>query len=77
MTAAWVAATPLTLRHPRAVQRIGYALIGPVQRLFEHVDATPGEYGEKDISRISGTTAPSPPPRNTSSCSTRGSPAGG
>jgi hypothetical protein len=37
MTAAWVAATPLTLRHPRAVQRIGYALIGPVQRLFEHV----------------------------------------
>jgi methionine sulfoxide reductase catalytic subunit len=32
------------------VQRIGYALIGPVQRLFEHVDATPGEYGEKDIS---------------------------
>jgi DMSO/TMAO reductase YedYZ molybdopterin-dependent catalytic subunit/thiosulfate reductase cytochrome b subunit len=50
MTAAWVAATPLTLRHPRAVQRIGYALIGPVQRLFEHVDATPGEYGEKDIS---------------------------
>jgi len=32
------------------VQRIGYALVGPVQRLFEHVDATPGEYGEKDIS---------------------------
>src|SRR5215471_16388291 len=39
-----------TLRHPRTVQRIGYALVGPVQRLFEHVDATPGEYGEKDIS---------------------------
>jgi len=32
------------------VQRVGYALIGPVQRLFEHVDATPGEYGEQDIS---------------------------
>jgi len=47
---AWVAATPLTLRHPRVVQRVGYALIGPVQRLFEHVDATPGEYTEKDIS---------------------------
>ncbi len=46
----WVAATPFTLRHPRAVQRIGYALVGPVQRLFEHVDATPGEYSETDIS---------------------------
>lgn len=46
----WVAATPFTLRHPRVVQRVGFALIGPVQRLFEHLDATPGEYGEKDIS---------------------------
>ena len=26
------------------VQRIGFALVGPAQRLFEHVDATPGEY---------------------------------
>ena len=33
-----------------SVQRIGFALIGPAQRLFEHVDATPGEYSEKDIS---------------------------
>ncbi len=47
---AWVAATPFTLRHPRVVQRVGFALIGPAQRLFEHVDATPGEYTEKDIS---------------------------
>ncbi len=46
----WVAATPLTLRHPRKVQRVGYALIGPVQRLFEHVDTKPGQYTEKDIS---------------------------
>jgi DMSO/TMAO reductase YedYZ molybdopterin-dependent catalytic subunit/thiosulfate reductase cytochrome b subunit len=46
----WVAATPFTLRHPRAVQRIGYALIGPLQQLFEHVDAKPGQYSEKDIS---------------------------
>lgn len=49
-TLAWVAATPVTLRHPRLVQRIGYALIGPVQRLFEHVDATPGQYDKDDIS---------------------------
>ena len=47
---AWVAATPLTLRHPRVVQRLGYALIGPAQRLFEHVDAKPGTYTEKDVS---------------------------
>jgi sulfoxide reductase catalytic subunit YedY len=46
----WVAATPFTLRHPRVVQRVGFALIGPAQRLFEHVDSSPGEYAEKDIS---------------------------
>ncbi|MEO5725195.1 MAG: molybdopterin-dependent oxidoreductase [Ilumatobacteraceae bacterium] len=47
---AWAAATPFTLRHPRVVQRVGFALIGPAQRLFEHVDAHPGEYDEGDIS---------------------------
>jgi hypothetical protein len=47
---AWVAATPFTLRHPRVVQRVGFALVGPFQRLFEHVDATPGEYTDTDIS---------------------------
>jgi len=47
---AWVAATPVTLRHPRIIQRVGYALIGPAQRLFEHVDSKPGQYTEKDIS---------------------------
>ncbi len=47
---SWVAATPFTLRHPRVVQRVGYALIGPMQHLFEHVDAQPGQYTEKDIS---------------------------
>ncbi len=46
----WVAATPFTLRHARVVQRVGFALIGPVQRLFEHLDSTPGEYTERDIS---------------------------
>jgi DMSO/TMAO reductase YedYZ molybdopterin-dependent catalytic subunit len=48
--AGWVAATPLTLKHPRVIQRVGYALIGPAQRLFEHVDAKPGQYSEDDIS---------------------------
>jgi methionine sulfoxide reductase catalytic subunit len=46
----WVAATPFTMRHPRVVQRAGFAIIGPTQRLFEHLDATPGQYSEKDIS---------------------------
>jgi len=50
LTAGWVAATPFTLRHPRTVQKVGYALIGSAQRLFEHLDATPGEYSEADIS---------------------------
>lgn len=47
---AWVAATPFTLRHPRVVQRVGSAVIGPVERLFEHVDSAPGEDTDKDIS---------------------------
>jgi sulfoxide reductase catalytic subunit YedY len=50
VTMAWFAATPFTLRHPRSVQRLGYALIGPAQRLFEHLDAKPGTYTDKDIS---------------------------
>ncbi len=48
--AGWVAATPVTLRHPRWVQRVGAALIGPAQRYFAHVDARPGTYTEKDVS---------------------------
>ena len=47
---AWVAATPFTYRHPRVVQRVGFALIGPAQRLFEHLDSKPGQYTENDIS---------------------------
>jgi DMSO/TMAO reductase YedYZ molybdopterin-dependent catalytic subunit/thiosulfate reductase cytochrome b subunit len=50
LVVAWVAATPFTLRHPRVVQRVGFALVGPFQRLFEHIDATPGEYDEDDVS---------------------------
>jgi thiosulfate reductase cytochrome b subunit len=47
---AWVAATPLTYRRPRVIQKVGYALIGPAQRLFEHIDSKPGQYTDKDIS---------------------------
>jgi DMSO/TMAO reductase YedYZ molybdopterin-dependent catalytic subunit/thiosulfate reductase cytochrome b subunit len=46
----WVAATPFTIRHPRVVQRVGQAIVGPLQHLFEHVDPQPGQYTEKDIS---------------------------
>jgi methionine sulfoxide reductase catalytic subunit len=46
----WVAATPLTLRRPRLIQRVGSALLGPTERLFEHVDPKPGQYTEDDIS---------------------------
>ena len=34
----WVAATPLTIRHPRLVQRAAQAIVGPLQHLFEHID---------------------------------------
>lgn len=46
----WIAATPFTLRHPRVVQKVGATLIGPVEHLFAHLDSTPGEYDESDIS---------------------------
>ena len=46
----WVAATPSTSRHPRVVQKVSFALIGPAQRLYEHIDSKPGQYAEKDIS---------------------------
>ena len=46
----WVAATPFTIRHPRVVQRVGQAIVGPLQHLFEHLDPKPGQYTEKDIS---------------------------
>jgi methionine sulfoxide reductase catalytic subunit len=46
----WVAATPFTIAHPRIVQRVGQAIVGPLQHLFEHVDPTPGQYKEADIS---------------------------
>ena len=50
VVAGWVAATPFTIRHPRVVQRVGQAIVGPLQHLFEHVDPKAGEYGESDIS---------------------------
>ena len=51
MTAVgWVAATPFTYRYPRVVQRVGYALIGPLQLLLEQVNPRPGAFTEKDIS---------------------------
>ena len=46
----WVAATPFTIRHPRVVQRVGYALVGPFQRVLENLDPKPGAFTEKDIS---------------------------
>lgn len=49
-SAAWLAATPFTLLHPRVVQATGRRLIGPMEELFSHIDSTPGEYGEEDIS---------------------------
>ena len=46
----WVAATPFTIAHPRVVQRVGQAIVGPLQHFFEHVDPKAGEYTEADIS---------------------------
>jgi methionine sulfoxide reductase catalytic subunit len=48
--ATWFAASPFTWRHPRVVQRVGNALVGPFQRWFEKVHVTKGRYTEADIS---------------------------
>ena len=47
---AWFVASPLTLRRPRWIQRAGFFLIGPVQRLFEHIDSSAGSYTDQDLS---------------------------
>ncbi|BBY52972.1 hypothetical protein MKOR_02230 [Mycolicibacillus koreensis] len=47
---AWVWATPFTIKHPRVVQRVGYALIGPFQRILERFNPEPGAFTEEDIS---------------------------
>jgi DMSO/TMAO reductase YedYZ molybdopterin-dependent catalytic subunit/thiosulfate reductase cytochrome b subunit len=46
----WVAATPFTFRHPRVVQRVGYALVGPLQWLLGFANPKPGAFKEKHIS---------------------------
>ena len=48
--ATWFVASPFTLRHPRVVQRVGNALVGPFQRRLEKVHVRPGSYTEADIS---------------------------
>ncbi len=48
--AAWFAASPFTLRHPRVIQRVGNAIAGPFQRAFERVHLRPEQYSEGDIS---------------------------
>ena len=48
--AAWFVASPFTLRHPRAVQAVGNAVVGPVQRRLEKVHINPHRYTEADVS---------------------------
>lgn len=49
ITVAWVLATPLTLRHPRAIQRVGRLITGGLNALFERFKPV-AEFEEKDIS---------------------------
>lgn len=49
VVAAWWAASPLTLRYPRVVQKTGRALIGWAKALLENTDAR-ATYPEKAIS---------------------------
>ena len=49
MTAAWLVASPFTLRHPRLVQRVGRFMIGWLKELAEWWSPST-QYTEKDIS---------------------------
>ncbi len=48
--AAWLWASPFTIRHPRFIQRAGDVVVGPIQRRLERLRVKPGTYAEKDIS---------------------------
>lgn len=48
--AAWLAASPFTLRHPRVIQKVGDAVVGRLQRGLEKVKVQPQRYTEADIS---------------------------
>ena len=66
------------LRHPRVVQRVGQALVGPLQHLFEHVDPQARANTPRRTSRrTSGTTASTPTPTSTRRSSTAASPTTG
>ncbi len=47
--ACWLAASPLTTRHPRAIQRVGRFLVGGIKGLLERTAPT-ATYREADIS---------------------------
>jgi DMSO/TMAO reductase YedYZ molybdopterin-dependent catalytic subunit/thiosulfate reductase cytochrome b subunit len=47
---AWVWASPFTMKHPRTVQKVGNAIVGPIQRTLEKVQVKPGSYTNEDIS---------------------------
>jgi sulfoxide reductase catalytic subunit YedY len=49
VTICWLAASPLTTRHPRAIQRVGRFLVGGIKGLLERTAPT-ATYREADIS---------------------------
>lgn len=49
IAALWLLASPLTLRHPRAVQKVGQVAVGSIKGLMEWMHPK-AEYTEKDIS---------------------------
>jgi len=53
----WVAATPFTLRHPRVVQQVGYALIARCSACSNTSTPSPASTPRKTSRRTSGTTA--------------------
>lgn len=48
--AGWFAASPFTLRHPRVVQNVGNALVGPFQRRLEKLRFKKVRFGVDDLS---------------------------
>ena len=49
VVAFWLAASPLTIKHPRTVQRVGRFIVGGLKAAVERTNPT-AQYGDSDIS---------------------------
>lgn len=67
VVAFWLVASPLTLKHPRKVQKAARTILGPLKGLMERWDPT-ATYAREDIQPTSGPMVSGRSHRNTPGC---------